>query len=97
LSGAFLFPLYEVNAQYRLAGAQFFVVVQEGVAKMEVAKEVLKSSKVVESASLSLGSPAVQFNLRSDKLYQSGHSSDEAINAYILSLTMTTLKCTGLR
>ncbi|HTF19710.1 MAG TPA: ABC transporter permease [Chryseolinea sp.] len=56
---------------------------EEGVARMESAKQILKSSPVIEAASFSLGSPAVQFNMGSDNIYPSGHSSEEAINAYL--------------
>lgn len=55
----------------------------EGVAKMTAAKQVLKGSALVESATLSLGSPAVQFNMGTDNFHAAGRPAEQAVNAYI--------------
>lgn len=56
---------------------------EEGVNKVLAGKKVLQQNRLVESASLSLGSPAVQFNMGSDNAYASGHAATEGVNAYI--------------
>jgi len=56
---------------------------EEGVNKVLAGKKVLQSNPLVESASLSLGSPAIQFNMGSDNTYPSGHAKEEGVNAYI--------------
>lgn len=56
---------------------------EEGLNKVLAGKELLKRNPHVEAASLSLGSPAIQFNMGSDNVYVSGHPQDEGINAYI--------------
>ncbi|MGC3947580.1 MAG: ABC transporter permease [Chryseolinea sp.] len=56
---------------------------EEGVNKVLAGKKVLQQSPLVESASLSLGSPAIQFNMGSDNVYSSGHMKEDGINAYV--------------
>ncbi|MEJ1240520.1 ABC transporter permease [Chryseolinea sp. T2] len=56
---------------------------EEGLNKVLVGKEVLKHNSLVESASLSLGSPSIQFNMGSDNTYASGHAKEDGVNAYI--------------
>lgn len=56
---------------------------QEGVNKVLAGKEVLKQNPAVEAVSLSLGSPAIQFNMGSDNTYASGHAAEDGVNAYV--------------
>jgi putative ABC transport system permease protein len=58
----------------------------DGINKVLAAKELLKRSPSIASASLSLGSPAIQFSMGSDNAYASGHNAQEGIKA-IISVT----------
>lgn len=56
---------------------------EEGLNKVLAGKKLLLQNSLVESASLSLGSPSIQFNMGSDNVYVSGHAETEGVNAYV--------------